>query len=119
VGADDDDDQENECSLDVPSARRHNASRGASTLADGQIQAKTTIAAALIQSRAIDAEALGSQNKDISNLNLAHLRELTERIYAALVGGYLEGCRMPCPDADDSIRQTRVVCAPIASVVDG
>jgi hypothetical protein len=52
---------------------------------DAQIQAKATIAAALIQSRGIDPEALASLNKDISNHKLAHLRELTERIYAALV----------------------------------
>ena len=51
---------------------------------DAQIQAKATIAAALIQSRAIDVEALGSPNKDISNHKLVHLRDLTERIYAAL-----------------------------------
>ena len=53
-------------------------------MTDAQIQAKATIAAALIQSRSIDAEALGSLNKDISNHKLAHLRELTERIYAAI-----------------------------------
>jgi hypothetical protein len=51
---------------------------------DAQIQAKATIAAALLQSRAIDVEALGSTNKDISNHKLVHLRELTERVYAAL-----------------------------------
>jgi hypothetical protein len=51
---------------------------------DAQIQTKATIAAALIQSRAIDVEALGSPNKDISNHKLIHLRDLTERIYAAL-----------------------------------
>jgi len=55
-----------------------------SQMTDAQIQAKATIAAALIQSRSIDAEALGSLNKDISNHKLAHLRELTERIYAAV-----------------------------------
>ena len=53
-------------------------------MTDGQIQAKAIIAAALIQSRAIDAEPLASPNKDISNHKLAHLRELTERIYTAL-----------------------------------
>jgi hypothetical protein len=53
-------------------------------MTDGQIQAKAIIAAALIQSRTIDAETLGSLNKDISNHKLAHLRELTERIYLAL-----------------------------------
>ena len=53
---------------------------------DAHIQAKATIAAALIQSRGIDPESLASLNKDISNHKLAHLRELTERIYAALAG---------------------------------
>jgi hypothetical protein len=53
-------------------------------VSDAQVQAKAAIAAALIQTRCIDPEALGSPNKDISNHKLAHLRELTERIYAAL-----------------------------------
>ena len=53
-------------------------------MTDSHIQAKATIAAALIQSRTVDAEGLGSLNKDISNHKLTHLRELTERIYAAL-----------------------------------
>lgn len=53
-------------------------------MTDAQIQAKATIAAALIQSRGIDPEGLASQNKDISNHKLAHLRDLTERIYHAL-----------------------------------
>ena len=53
-------------------------------MTDAQIQAKATIAAALIQSRSIDAEALGSLNKDISNHKLAHLRDLTDGIYAAI-----------------------------------
>lgn len=53
-------------------------------MTDARIQAKATIAAALIQSRAIDAEALASGNKDISNHKLAHLRDLTERIFAAI-----------------------------------
>ena len=53
-------------------------------MTDAQIQAKATIAAALIQSRAVDAEALGSLNKDVSNHKLTHLRDLTERIYVAL-----------------------------------
>ena len=52
---------------------------------DARIQAKATIAAALIQSRGIDPEGLASSNKDISNHKLAHLRELTERIFVALV----------------------------------
>ena len=53
-------------------------------MTDSQIQAKAIIAAALIQSRAIDPEAMSSQNKDISAHKLAHLRELTDRIYSAL-----------------------------------
>jgi hypothetical protein len=55
-------------------------------MTDPQIQAKATIAAALIQSRCVDPEALASLNKDISNHKLVHLRELTERIYFALAG---------------------------------
>jgi hypothetical protein len=51
---------------------------------DLQIQAKAAIAAALIQTRCIDPEALASANKDISKHKLAHLRDLTERIYTAL-----------------------------------
>ena len=51
---------------------------------EAQIQAKATIAGSLIQSRAIDVEALGSPSKDISNHKLIHLRDLTERIYNAL-----------------------------------
>lgn len=54
------------------------------TVTDIQIQAKAAIAAALIQSRCVDPEGLASPNKDISNHKLAHLRELTERIYAVL-----------------------------------
>jgi hypothetical protein len=53
-------------------------------MTDAQIHARIAIAAALIQSRGIDAESLASPNKDISNHKLAHLRELTERIYLAL-----------------------------------
>ena len=53
-------------------------------MTDTEIEAKAIIAAALIQSRAIDAEGLASPNKDISNHKLTHLRELTERIYTAL-----------------------------------
>jgi hypothetical protein len=56
-------------------------------MTDAEIQAKATIAAALIQSRAIDPEGLASGNKSISDHKLAHLRELTERIYAALAAG--------------------------------
>jgi hypothetical protein len=51
---------------------------------DAHVQAKATIAAALIQSRGVDPEGLASSNKDISNHKLAHLRELTERIFLAL-----------------------------------
>jgi hypothetical protein len=54
-------------------------------MTDSQIQAKAIIAAALIQSRSIDPESLASLNRDISNHKLTHLRELTERIYSALV----------------------------------
>ena len=53
-------------------------------MTDAQIHGKAIIAAALIQSRAIDPEPLASTNKDISNHKLAHLRELTDRIYKAL-----------------------------------
>ena len=53
-------------------------------MTDAQIQAKAIIAAALIQSRAIDPEGIASGNKDISNHKLVHLRDLTERIYGAL-----------------------------------
>ena len=53
-------------------------------MTDAHIQAKAIIAAALIQSRGIDPEGLASMNKDISNHKLAHLRELTDRIYLAL-----------------------------------
>jgi hypothetical protein len=56
-------------------------------MTDAQIQARATIAAALIQSRSVDSEALGSPNKDISNHKLVHLRDLTERIYLALAAG--------------------------------
>jgi hypothetical protein len=51
---------------------------------DAQIHAKAVIAAALIQSRAVDPEGLGSGNKDISQHKLARLRELTSRIYDAI-----------------------------------
>jgi hypothetical protein len=54
------------------------------SVTDLQIQAKAAIAAALIQTRCIDPEALASLNKDISRHKLNHLRDLTERIYAAL-----------------------------------
>jgi hypothetical protein len=57
-------------------------------MTDAQIQAKAIIAAALIQSRAIDPEGLASGNKAISDHKLAHLRDLTERIYSAIAGKY-------------------------------
>jgi hypothetical protein len=53
-------------------------------MTDTQIQAKAIIAAALIQSRAIDPEPLASPNEDISNHKLTDLRELTDRIYNVL-----------------------------------
>jgi len=53
-------------------------------MTDAQIQAKAIIAAALIESRAVDPGPLASLNKDISNHKLAHLRELTDRIFNAL-----------------------------------
>ncbi len=53
-------------------------------MTDAQIQARVTIATVLIQTRAIDADGLASGNKDISNHKVAHLRDLTDRIYAAL-----------------------------------
>jgi len=49
-----------------------------------QIHAKAVLAAAIIQSRGVDIEGLASNNRDISNHKLAHLRDLTERIYEAL-----------------------------------
>jgi hypothetical protein len=62
------------------------------------IQAKAIIAAALIQSRAIDAGPLASMNKDISSHKLAHLRELTDRIYNALAGESPDGGPPEPPD---------------------
>jgi hypothetical protein len=53
-------------------------------MTDAQVQVKALIAAALIWSRSIDPEGLVSSNKDISNHKLAHLRDLTNRIYAAI-----------------------------------
>jgi len=53
-------------------------------MTDAHIQAKAIIAAALIQSRGVDPEGLASPNRDISSKKLTHLRDLTERIYAAL-----------------------------------
>jgi hypothetical protein len=56
-------------------------------MTDGQIQAKAIICAALIQSRTFDVDALGSANKSISDHKLAHLKDLTGRIYEAIIGG--------------------------------
>ncbi|HZT77736.1 MAG TPA: hypothetical protein VFA27_13875 [Vicinamibacterales bacterium] len=56
-------------------------------MSDAQIHAKAVIAAAIIQSRGVDIEGLASLNKDLSNRKLAHLQDLTERIYSALAGG--------------------------------
>lgn len=53
-------------------------------MSDAQIQARAIIAAALIQTRAIDADSLASGNKDIRDHKVAHLRDLTDRIYAAI-----------------------------------
>jgi hypothetical protein len=53
-------------------------------MTDAQIHAKAVIAAALIESRTVDPQGLASSNKDISNNKLAHLRDLTERIYRVL-----------------------------------
>jgi len=53
-------------------------------MTDAEIQAKATIAAALIQSRAVDPEGIASGNRSISDQKLLHLRDLTARIYAAL-----------------------------------
>jgi len=53
-------------------------------MSDAHIQAKATIAAAIIQSRGVDIEGLASANKDVSNRKVAHLQDLTERIYQAI-----------------------------------
>jgi hypothetical protein len=53
-------------------------------MTDSQILAKAIIAAALIQSRAVDPEGIASGNKDISEKKLAHLRDLANRIYSAI-----------------------------------
>ena len=55
---------------------------------DSEIQTKAIIAAALIQSRAIDPEGIASGNKEISEKKVAHLRDLTDRIYFAIAGGH-------------------------------
>ena len=62
-------------------------------MTDGQIQAKAIIAAAIIQSRGVDMEGLASTNKDISNRKLAHLCELTDRIYHALAAEVARGLK--------------------------
>jgi hypothetical protein len=56
-------------------------------MTDGQIQAKAIICAALIQSRTFDPDTLASPNKSISEHKLAHLKDLTGRIYEAVIGG--------------------------------
>jgi len=53
-------------------------------MTDGEIHARAIIAAALIQSRAIDPEGIASGNKAISEHKLTHLRDLTQKIYAAI-----------------------------------
>jgi hypothetical protein len=53
-------------------------------MTETQIHAKAVIAAAIIQSRGVDIEGLASANKDLSNRKVAHLQELTERIYNAI-----------------------------------
>jgi hypothetical protein len=53
-------------------------------MTDAEIRTRAIIAASLIQSRTIDPEGLASGNKAISDHKLAHLRELTDRIYSAL-----------------------------------
>jgi len=65
-----------------PSAPRYHCA-----MSDEQIHAKAVIAAAIIQSRGVDIEGLASVNKDLSNRKLAHLQDLTERIYNALAAG--------------------------------
>jgi hypothetical protein len=57
-------------------------------MTDGHVQAKAIICAALIQSRAFDVDTLGSPNKAISDHKMAHLRDLTDRIYDAIIGGH-------------------------------
>ena len=54
-------------------------------MTDAQIHAKAVIAAALIQSRAIDPEGLSSGAKSISDQKLARLKELTDRVYVAII----------------------------------
>ena len=53
-------------------------------MADEHIEAKATVAAALIQSGAVDPRPLASFDKDISAPHLEHLRDLTERICAEI-----------------------------------
>jgi hypothetical protein len=54
-------------------------------MTDGQIQAKAIICAALIQNRSFDVDTLASPNKSISDHKLMHLKDLTSRIYEALI----------------------------------
>jgi hypothetical protein len=56
-------------------------------MTDAQIQARATIAAALISSRVIDPEGLASGLKEVSEHKLIRLRELTDRIYEAIAAG--------------------------------
>jgi hypothetical protein len=53
-------------------------------MTDAQIQARVTIAAALISSRVIDPEGLASGLKEVSEHKLTRLRALTDRIYEAI-----------------------------------
>jgi hypothetical protein len=53
-------------------------------MTDSQIHARAIIAAALIQSRAIDPEGIASGNREISDKKLAHLRDLASRIFSAI-----------------------------------
>ena len=56
-------------------------------MTEAQVQTKAIIAAALIQSRAVDPEGLGSGLKDVAEHKLRRLRELTNRIYDAIASG--------------------------------
>ena len=53
-------------------------------MTEAQVQTRAIIAAALIQSRAVDPEGLGSGLKDVVEHKLKRLRELTNRIYDAI-----------------------------------
>jgi hypothetical protein len=54
------------------------------SMTDNEIHTRAVIAAALIQSRAVDPEGIASGNKAISDHKLTHLRDLTQKIYAAI-----------------------------------